>query len=111
MSVWFIQILQRCLLVVDVKQNRLYYAWLTHAGTRGHRGVHYVAIPVTQVDEAVKTELRKQLSSLVPCGSHRHPREHPPKPAKSREYGSRTGKEKRTISLAGGASPRVTTVE
>ncbi|MCP4700821.1 MAG: DUF4365 domain-containing protein [Gammaproteobacteria bacterium] len=50
------------LIVVDVKQNRLFYAWLTHEGTK-KRCTHTTRIPVTEVDDAVKEKLRKQLVS------------------------------------------------
>ncbi len=48
------------LIVVDVKQNRLFYAWLTPECER-RRGVHTIMIPVKEVDDIVKEELRKQL--------------------------------------------------
>lgn len=50
------------LLVVDVKQNRLFYAWLTPPSIEGRRDSHTIMIPVTEVSGAVKEELRQKLS-------------------------------------------------
>jgi hypothetical protein len=49
------------LLVVDVKHNRLYYAWLRPNGEA--RGTATVSIPMIEVTEATKAELRRQLRS------------------------------------------------
>ena len=49
------------LLVVDVKRNRLYYAWLRPNGKA--RGTPTVSIPVTEITEATKADLRRQLRS------------------------------------------------
>jgi hypothetical protein len=51
------------LLVVDVKQNRLFYALLTPEGIEGRRETHTVMIPVKEIDDVVKKELRRRLSS------------------------------------------------
>jgi len=52
------------LIVVDVKQNLLFYAWLTPEITKGRsRETHTIRIPVTEVNDLVKEELRKQLAS------------------------------------------------
>jgi hypothetical protein len=47
------------LLVADVKQNRLYYAWLKSTNVR--RGGDVVSVRVTEIDESSKPELQKQL--------------------------------------------------
>lgn len=47
------------LLVVDVKLNRLYYAWLRSNGQT--RGTQTVSIPVTEIKDATKPELLRQL--------------------------------------------------
>ena len=47
------------LLVVDVKRNRLYYAWLR---SNGHeRGAATISIPVVEVTDATRADLRRQL--------------------------------------------------
>ena len=51
------------LIVVDVKQNKLFYAWLTPGLTEdGQETQTTIRIPVTEVNESVKEELRKKLS-------------------------------------------------
>ncbi|MCP4399841.1 MAG: DUF4365 domain-containing protein [bacterium] len=50
------------LLVVDVKQNRLFYAWLSPQVIEGHRKARTITIPVTEVDDVVKEKLRQQLA-------------------------------------------------
>lgn len=49
------------LLVVDVKRNRLYYAWLRSNGQT--RGTPTVSISLTEITDATKGELRRQLRS------------------------------------------------
>lgn len=51
------------LIVVDVKQNRVFYAWLTNKETEQQDNAHIIKIPVTEVNDAVKEELRKQLAN------------------------------------------------
>ncbi|GEM_PF-1556169 len=50
------------LLVVDVKQNRLFYSWLKSESTEGSRKVHTIMVPVKEINEVVKEELRKLLA-------------------------------------------------
>lgn len=51
------------LIVADVKQNKLFYAWLTpEKGNADQEGKNIVRIPVTEVNDSVKEELRKKLS-------------------------------------------------
>jgi len=50
------------LLAVDVKQNELFYAWITPEGMKGRHGANAITVPVTPIDDAVKEELRKQLA-------------------------------------------------
>ena len=51
------------LLVVDVKQNRMFYAWLTPEATQSRNEAQTVSIPVTEVDDAAKEKLLNQLTS------------------------------------------------
>jgi len=50
------------LIVADVKQNRLFHARLTPEVTEGSGGVHKVRIPVTELSDLAKEELRRQLA-------------------------------------------------
>ena len=50
------------LIIVDVKQNRLFYAWLTPQDIEGQQSTHTIKIPVTEVNDIVKEKLRKQLA-------------------------------------------------
>lgn len=51
------------LIVVDVKQNKIYYAWLSPEMSKGVQETQTtIRIPVTEVNDLVKEELRKQLS-------------------------------------------------
>lgn len=51
------------LIVVDVKQNKLFYAWLTpEMGDVGQKGKKMIRIPVTEVNDLVKEELRQKLA-------------------------------------------------
>lgn len=50
------------LLVVDVKQNRLFYAWLSSKNLKREAKARTIKIPVTEIDDVVKEELRKQLT-------------------------------------------------
>jgi Domain of unknown function (DUF4365) len=50
------------LLVVNVKQNEIYYAWLG-ALPLENNGHQVVSIPVRKIDEATKQELQRQLKS------------------------------------------------
>lgn len=49
------------LLVVDVKRNRLYYAWLRANGQT--RSTQTVSVPVVELTDAAKENLRKLLRS------------------------------------------------
>jgi hypothetical protein len=48
------------LLVADVKATRMYYAWLTSKRDRGNATV---SIPLTEVNDATKKQLQKQLEA------------------------------------------------
>ena len=49
------------LLVADVKATRMYYAWLT---ANRNSGNETVSIPLTEVNDATKKQLRKQLEAV-----------------------------------------------
>jgi len=51
------------LLVVDVKQNQVFYGWLRPEDFEGGSDINTVMIPVTAVDDVVKAELRSQLAT------------------------------------------------
>ncbi len=51
------------LIVVDVKQNRIFYAWLTPEDAGERREARTIRIPVTEVDDVVKEKLRYQLAA------------------------------------------------
>jgi len=50
------------LLVIDVKQNRLFYSWLKSESTGGSRKVNTIMVPVKEIDDVAKEELRKLLA-------------------------------------------------
>ncbi len=51
------------LIVVDVKQNKLFYAWLTQEmGEVDQKTKKMIRIPVTEVNDLVKKELRQKLT-------------------------------------------------
>jgi hypothetical protein len=50
------------LLVANVKENRLYYAWLTDEEAKAGSGTHVVNIPVMEVDEQAKEAIRQRLA-------------------------------------------------
>ncbi len=50
------------LLVVDVKQNQVFYAWLTPEIIKENRDTQTILVPVTEVNDFVKDELCKQLA-------------------------------------------------
>ncbi|MBD1903742.1 DUF4365 domain-containing protein [Trichocoleus sp. DQ-A3] len=50
------------LLVVDVKRNKLYYAWLKPKDSREDKVVATIKIPVREINDDVKEELRRYLS-------------------------------------------------
>jgi hypothetical protein len=54
------------LLVTDVKQNRLSYAWITPDIVTGKRSSGSVRIAITEVDDSSKNELRRQLAGALP---------------------------------------------
>ena len=51
------------LLVVDVKQNRLFHWWGRPIDSTERRGNVLVTVPVTEIDDKAKDELRKRLTS------------------------------------------------
>lgn len=51
------------LLVVDVKRNQVFYGRLRPESIEGQRDINTVKIPVIAVDDAVRAELRNELSS------------------------------------------------
>jgi len=51
-------------LVADVKQNRLYYAWLS-PGSRVRASGGSVPVPLTELNEATKALLREQLHAAA----------------------------------------------
>ena len=50
------------LLVVDVKQNRLFYALPGSLSLNGDRDSSMVSVPLTEVDDSARDELRAHLS-------------------------------------------------
>jgi hypothetical protein len=50
------------LLIVDVKQNRLFYAWPDMEVADAQRRVTTITIPVLEIDKKVRQELREQLA-------------------------------------------------
>ncbi len=50
------------LLIVDVKDNRLYYAWPTSEGTKPRSDARVARVPVIEVDDAARIALRSQLA-------------------------------------------------
>lgn len=53
--------LPACLLVADVKHNRLFYSWIDQ-GTPLHRqGSSQVSVPVTEVDGAARAAIRRRM--------------------------------------------------
>lgn len=53
------------LLVVDVKQNRLYYAWLTPEIGNERVETHTVRVPITEISDDVKKEMRERVSNQL----------------------------------------------
>ena len=51
------------LLVVDVKHNRLYHAWLTPDGTAGGDDPQKVPVPLTELDAPAMAELHRQFKA------------------------------------------------
>ena len=51
------------LLVADVKQNKMYYAWLASEHLNGAHGAN-VSIPVIELDEATTKQLKKQFEAI-----------------------------------------------
>ena len=51
------------LLVADVKQNRLFYAWPSPDVVNGRRGSNTVRIPITEASDKAMGELRERLAS------------------------------------------------
>jgi hypothetical protein len=49
------------LLAVDVKQNRLFYAWPERRDSRRYSGNGVIRVPVIEVNDETKSELRKRL--------------------------------------------------
>ena len=50
------------LLVIDVKQNRVYFAWPTQDGSNGSTATNTISIRLTEIDEKNKSELREKLA-------------------------------------------------
>lgn len=49
------------LLVVDVKRNRLFYSWISPDNLQKHSTASSISVPVTELTEVVKEELRREL--------------------------------------------------
>lgn len=49
------------LLAVDVKQNKLFYAWPNRSNAALYSGTGKISLPVIEINEATKTEFRKRL--------------------------------------------------
>jgi len=49
-------------LVADVKQNRVFYAWPKPDGASKSRGSDTVALPLVEIDDRTKAELRGRLA-------------------------------------------------
>jgi hypothetical protein len=47
--------------VADVKQNRLYYGWPQPHGASGRPGSHKVAMPLVEINDHTKAQLRGRL--------------------------------------------------
>jgi Domain of unknown function (DUF4365) len=52
-------------LVVDVKHNRLFYAWPASDEHVGN-GRHTIALPVSEIDDVSKVQLRRRLTGSAP---------------------------------------------
>ena len=52
------------LLVADVKQNRMYYAWLNQGKAPGSA---HVSIPIIEVNETTRKDLESHLKSIEHC--------------------------------------------
>lgn len=52
-----------CLLVVDAKQNRMFYAWPQRDSDGPRNGTSKVHVPVTEIDEKTRTEFLNQMAS------------------------------------------------
>jgi hypothetical protein len=53
--------LPACLLVADVKQNRLFYSWIDRGAPPINRMATQVSVPVTEINDKTKVELRRQM--------------------------------------------------
>ena len=51
------------LLVADVKENRLFFAFPASHAPNGDLGARTVSIPLTEIDETTRAELREQLAN------------------------------------------------
>jgi len=49
------------LLVANVKQNRLFYSWIGRDAASISRGPNVVRVPVTEINDKTKAELRKRM--------------------------------------------------
>jgi Domain of unknown function (DUF4365) len=49
------------LLAVNVKQNKLFYAWPDRGNTLIHGGTGRIKVPVTEINESTKNAFRKRL--------------------------------------------------
>jgi hypothetical protein len=52
-----------CLLVVDAKQNRMFYAWAERDSGGSRNGASKVNVPVTEIDEKTRIEFLNKLAS------------------------------------------------
>lgn len=52
------------LLVANVKENRLFYAFPSAQASSGNPDARTVSIPLTEIDDAAKNELREQLANV-----------------------------------------------
>ncbi len=50
------------LLVIDVKQNHLFYSWISEDKIKDSQNKNSITVPVTKIDDAAKEALRKQLA-------------------------------------------------
>lgn len=53
------------LLAIDVKRNKLFYAWLSPDMVDAQEGRQSISIPVQAIDETTKERLRMQLASSL----------------------------------------------
>jgi hypothetical protein len=54
-----------CLLVADVKRNRLFYSWVSRGANPISHGAAQVSVPVTEINDKTKADLRRQMLKEV----------------------------------------------